>query len=151
MKRVSTIICSAALVLSVNVHAGGFMDALKKSVGEVAEDLKKDVQYTVDQTMRNAFPALKVAGEPEKTPAGFKNEVVVFGFESCPYCVKVENLLKKHRIPYKDMDVQKSKVAKKKFQKIGGRGVPVTIIGEQKLSGWSEEKILALLKQQGFM
>lgn len=49
------------------------------------------------------------------------------------------------------MDVQKSKVAKRKFKELGGGGVPVTIIGDQTLRGWSEAKIMALLQQQGFI
>jgi len=127
------------------------MDALKKAAGEVAEEVKKDVKYTVDQTLRNSFPAIKVAGNAENAPEGFDGEVVVFGFESCPWCAKVENLLRENRIPYKDMDVEKSKRAKKEFRKLGGGGVPVTVIGDQAIRGFSEEKILALLKQQGFM
>jgi len=126
------------------------MDTLKKAAGNVVEDVKKDVKYQVDQTLRNAFPAIKVAGKAENAPDGFKDEVVVFGFESCPYCVKVENLLKENRIPYKDMDVEKSKRAKKEFKKFGG-GVPVTVIGDQAIRGFSEEKIMALLKQEGFL
>ena len=151
MRRLTRVVCSAVLVLSANAQAGGLMDALKESLGNVAEEVKKDVQYSVDQTLRNAFPALKTASEPEASPDGFSNEVVVYGFESCPYCVKVENLLKDNRIPYKDMDVQKSKTAKRKFQKLGGGGVPVTVIGDQVIRGWSEAKIMALLKEQGFI
>lgn len=153
MRRISIAACSAVLVLSVNVQAGGLFDAFKESLEDVAKEVKKDVQYSVDQTLRNAFPALKTASEPEASPDGFsnENEVVVYGFESCPYCVKVENLLRDNRIPYKDMDVQKSKTAKRKFQKLGGGGVPVTVIGDQVIRGWSEAKIMALLKEQGFI
>lgn len=127
------------------------MDSLKKAAGDVVEEVKQDVKYTVDQTLRNSFPAIKSAGNAEKAPEGFKDEVLVFGFKSCPYCAKVEKLLQDNRIPYKDMDVEKSKKAKKEFGKLGGGGVPVTVIGGQAIRGFSEEKIMALLKQEGFL
>lgn len=152
MKPFSILFCSIVLLFSFNAQAGGLFDAVKKIGAEVVEEVKQDVKYTVDQTLRNAFPAIKTAGNAENAPDGFsKDEVLVYGFKSCPYCIKVENLLKDNRIPYIDKDVQKSKVAKKEFGKLGGGGVPVTVIGDQVIRGYSEAKITALLKEKGFL
>ena len=150
MKRLSVIACACFFTLSFNVQAG-FFDSVKKAAGEIAQEVTKDVKYQVDQTMRNAFPAIKVATQAEDTPEGFGDEILVFGFESCPYCAKVEKMLRKHRIPYKEMDVVKSKSAKKAFRKLGGGGVPVTVIGDRTIRGFSEEKIMDILKEQGFI
>lgn len=152
MKRISTLVCCVVLVFSFTVQAGGFWDAVKKSAGEVAVEVKKDFQYTVDQTLRNTFPAFTGVGRSADTPAGFSNEdVLLYGFKSCPYCGKVEKLLKDNRVHYIDKDVEQSKRAKKEWRKLGGKGVPVTVIGNQTMYGYSEEKIMALLKEQGFI
>ena len=150
-KYVSITVSGLILIISFGVQAGSLFDSLKKAAGEVAEEVKKDVKYTVDQTLRNTFPAITVAGEAEKAPEGYSDEILVFGFKGCPWCVKVENLLRDNRVHYKDMDVEKSKHAKREFRKLGGGGVPVTVIGDQAIRGFSEEKIMALLKQQGFL
>ncbi len=142
----------ALFLVSLSSHAGGLGSLLKESLNNVAGEVKESLEYSVDQALRNTFPALSKAGDAEDAPEGFNNnEVLLFGFKSCPYCTKVEKLLRRNRVVYIDMDVQKSKKAKRKFREMGGRGVPVTVIGDKAIAGWSEEKIMDLLKEKGFI
>lgn len=77
-------------------------------------------------------------------------EVVIFTTASCGYCKMAKRYFKSHQIPYREMKVDTSAQANKLFQQLGGRGVPLTVIGrvnsEQKISGFSEAKFDQLFK-----
>ena len=73
--------------------------------------------------------------------------VTVYGTESCPWCAKTREFLKKNKIKFKDIDVGKNtKAAQTMIKKSGQQGVPVTDINGEILVGYQEGKMKKLLK-----
>jgi glutaredoxin len=74
-----------------------------------------------------------------------KTKVVVYGTETCPYCARTRAYLKERNIAFSDFDVNKSEKGKHDFGELGGKAVPVILIGDRKLVGFDREAIDAAL------
>lgn len=74
-----------------------------------------------------------------------KTQVVVYGTETCPYCARTRAYLKTRNIAFGDFDVDKSEKGKHDFNELGGKAVPVILIGDRKLVGFDKEAIDAAL------
>jgi glutaredoxin len=82
--------------------------------------------------------------QPLALPAG--TEVSLYSTATCPYCAKTRKLFKTLGVPYRDFDVDKSDEAFAQFQKLGGTGVPVVVIGERVIHGYDREEIEQALR-----
>lgn len=74
-----------------------------------------------------------------------KTRVVVYGTETCPYCAKARAYLKERQVAFGDFDVAKSDKGKQDFAKLGGKAVPVILIGDRQLVGFNQAAIDAAL------
>lgn len=74
-------------------------------------------------------------------------EIKVYSTKTCPWCHKLKEFLKEHKIKFKDVDVsQDQDAAKYMVEKTGQYGVPVTEIDGEFVIGFDESKIKKLLK-----
>jgi glutaredoxin len=71
--------------------------------------------------------------------------VVMYATSWCPYCAKARAYFGRKGIAYTEYDVEKSPTADAEFKRLGGRGVPLILVGREKMSGFSEEGFDALL------
>ena len=71
-------------------------------------------------------------------------KVVMYATDWCPYCAKARAHFRKHGIDYVEHDIEKSPEGRAEYQRLGGRGVPLILIGEQRMSGFSEARFDAL-------
>lgn len=59
----------------------------------------------------------------------------------CGFCKKAKAYFKKKSIAFSERDIEKSSQAKKEYQKLGGGGIPLILVGNrtgtQKISGFS--------------
>lgn len=82
-----------------------------------------------------AFAA--AAGAPparaESTP-----EIVMYATSWCPYCAKARAYFAESGIAYVEHDVEKSATARAEFKRLGGRAVPLIVVGREKMNGFSE-------------
>ena len=64
-------------------------------------------------------------------------EVVMYGTPHCGFCKQARAHLQARGIPYLEKDVSSNAQAESEWRALGGRGVPLTIMGSQKLTGFS--------------
>lgn len=76
-------------------------------------------------------------------------KVVLYGTETCPYCAKARDYLRGRGVAFVDYDVTHSPQAKQAFDKLEGKGVPLIIIGNRRISGYKEKAYDAALKEAG--
>jgi glutaredoxin len=76
-----------------------------------------------------------------------RTQVVVYGTETCPFCAKTRAYLKERNVAFGDFDVDKSDKGKRDFGELGGKSVPVILIGNRKLVGFDQKAIDAALAQ----
>ena len=91
-----------------------------------------------------AFALAAAAGAPpaqaESTP-----EIVMYATSWCPYCAQARAYFARAGIAYVEHDVEKSASANAEFKRLGGRGVPLIVVGREKLNGFSEQGFEHLL------
>ena len=87
---------------------------------------------------------------PKAAAAAARAPVTMFATSWCPYCRKAREYFSAHNIPFTELDVEKSDEAKQRYRAIGGKGVPVILVGEQRLNGFSEQRLAQLLKAAGY-
>jgi glutaredoxin-like YruB-family protein len=74
-------------------------------------------------------------------------KVKVYSTENCPFCVDAKDFLKKNKIPFKDVNVNKDKkAAMEMIQKSGQTGVPVIDVDGEIIIGFDLPKIKKALK-----
>lgn len=65
-------------------------------------------------------------------------EVVMYATSWCPYCAKARAYFAQSGIAYVEHDVEKSAIARAEFKRLGGRAVPLIVVGREKMDGFSE-------------
>jgi glutaredoxin len=63
--------------------------------------------------------------------------VIMYSTSWCGYCKKARQHFTRNSIPFREFDIEKSKKAAREYKKLKGRGVPVILIGERRMNGFS--------------
>jgi glutaredoxin len=68
-------------------------------------------------------------------------DVILFSTASCPYCKKARGFLKVNEIAYCEKDINKKTANRKAYKYVGGKGVPVLVIGNKVIHGYKASAI----------
>ena len=79
-----------------------------------------------------------------------KSKVVLYTTQHCGYCRKAKQFLTQKNISYTEYDVETSNKGKRDFKKLNGRGVPVILVGDQRMNGFSEGRMASMLESAGY-
>ena len=71
----------------------------------------------------------------------FSGTIEMYATAWCGYCVAAENYMKSRNYPYVKYDIEKDNAAKQRHKELGGRGVPLIIIGNNRMSGFSPDTL----------
>lgn len=110
---------------------------------------------TVDLSHINTYDAPskifidKTLARPTGAPAR-AGSVIVYSTTWCGVCVKAKNWLKANRIRFQEYDVEKSDKGKRDYAKLKGRGVPIILVGQQRMNGFSPSNMRQMLKDNGY-
>ena len=74
-----------------------------------------------------------------------KQKVEIFVTSWCPHCRELETFLDAKKISYSRYDVERDAKGRKKYQSLGGGGVPLIKIGPQIIRGFSEQTVTQAL------
>jgi len=77
-------------------------------------------------------------------------KVVLYSVTHCPYCKKIRQLFKKHRIYYQEYNIETSPKAAQSFNALNAHGIPLVIIDKTVIEGFDKEKLLFLLQESGY-
>jgi glutaredoxin len=125
-------------------------------------DASGRVQYTTEKPpagVKSATVGPRVSsysGTPvvsEQTPvapqAAAPAGVTMYSTDWCPYCRKARDYFARNGVRYSELDIEKSPAAKAEYDRLGGRGVPLILVGSQRMSGFGEERLAQMLKAAG--
>jgi len=76
------------------------------------------------------------AQPPQARPA--QVPVVMYATAWCPYCAKARAYFKRTNIAYVEHDIERSADAHAEFKRLDGRGVPLIVVGSERLRGFNE-------------
>jgi len=71
----------------------------------------------------------------------FTGTVEIYVTDWCGYCKQAQRYMKSKGIPYVAYDIEKDSAARQRHKELGGRGVPLIIIGSEKMNGFSPETL----------
>ena len=118
-----------------------------------AKKRKKVKVYTDDDFARAPSPPQKMAPHsatgaalsvPQPAPTEkqrFTGTVELYVTDWCGYCKRAEKHLQSKGISYVAYDIEKDSAARQRHKELGGRGVPLIIVGSHKISGFSPDTI----------
>ena len=75
--------------------------------------------------------------------------VTIYTTQSCPYCMQAKAFLSSKGIGYRERDVGSDDGARQEFARLNGRGVPVILVGDQRMDGFDQGRLTNLLKTAG--
>lgn len=78
---------------------------------------------------------------PSKPP-----RLTLYTTSRCTHCKQLKQWLNKHGLRYQEFDVERNQRAYKTFARLGGRAVPVLMVGEQRIDGFDPKKLARVLK-----
>jgi len=100
-------------------------------------DRKPDSQQNIEELNIKLVNSVEtVSYQPSSIDIGKK--VVIYTTSWCGYCKKAKKYFTDKRIRYTEKNIEKSKIAKMEFKKLGGKGVPMILVGKKKTSGFSQ-------------
>jgi len=115
-------------------------------IGDQPPDLSRAQQISVRV---NTYKGGSAEGQ-EKAPDSAGKKVVIYTTRRCGYCKKAKAWFSRKGIAYKEYDVENSNKGRRDYKKLGGRGVPIILVGEQRLNGFSEGRLGAALRKAGY-
>lgn len=97
------------------------------------------------EPLRSGRVSVVGGGAGEGAIVGESAKVRMFTTQWCGYCKKARNYLRKRGTPFEDLDIEHSHSAKLEYDRLGGHGVPVILVGRQRMNGFDEEEMERLL------
>jgi glutaredoxin len=100
------------------------------------------VNQQINRGVANVFRSIETPSTGTR-PAGAEirdarpGEIVIYTTPTCGYCKQALAHLQNRGIPYLQKDVSSNVQAESEWRALGGRGVPLTIMGSRKLTGFS--------------
>ena len=73
----------------------------------------------------------------------------MFTTQWCPICKKAKAYLRERGIPFEELDVEASASAKAEYDQLGGKGVPVILVGERRMDGFDAGRMESALAEAG--
>jgi glutaredoxin len=110
-------------------------NARHKQIRQEIEGTQRDLDALLDARSRAAVGP---------RPSGGK-QVVMYTTSRCPACTAAKQYMAKKGIPYQEIDVEASRDASAAFQKLGGRGVPLILVGEKRMEGFNSQELDRML------
>lgn len=75
--------------------------------------------------------------------------VVLLSTAWCGYCRKLRADLKNWDVPYDEIDVEQSDAGQRAYDLVGGHGVPILLVGDQIVHGYSPKRARELMGEAG--
>ncbi|HWA38289.1 MAG TPA: glutaredoxin family protein [Burkholderiales bacterium] len=83
------------------------------------------------------------------TPAA-RPKVMMYSTSWCGYCAKARSHFAKRGIPFEERDIERSAAWNREHKELGGRGVPLILVGGRRMNGYSAGSLDGLLDAEGF-
>lgn len=74
--------------------------------------------------------------------------IVMLSASWCGVCKQARAWMTANAIPFTEHDVEKSETGKTEFRRLGGTGVPIILVGDSRMNGFSAERLKSMLKEQ---
>ena len=91
----------------------------------------------------------QVSSAPRSSPIKASARVVMYTTPTCGYCRQAKAHFNYRRVAFEERDVERSPEFRRQFDRLGGRGVPVILVGEKRMDGYDRSALDAMLTAEG--
>lgn len=89
-------------------------------------------------------PDAFLSEDSEKPHSRSSHKVTIYSTAWCGVCQKAKTYFRRNRISYTEYDVETSAKGKQDYQKMNGKGVPIILVGNKRLNGFSQQSFESL-------
>jgi glutaredoxin len=118
------------------VKETGAIRQMEEYAGEEKEDVDV-LQQAIDLFKTDTVQIVTAQDQKKKSSPA----VVLFTTPTCGYCHRAKAYFNQHGIRFTEYDVSRSKKARQAFEALNGRGVPLIVIGDQRIAGFNKSAI----------
>lgn len=79
------------------------------------------------------------------------NSVTMLSTTWCGVCKKAKAWFNAKGIAFTELDVEKDEEGKRRYRELNGRAVPIILIGNQRMNGFSEDRMEQMLRSAGLI
>ncbi|HEY6642170.1 glutaredoxin family protein [Povalibacter sp.] len=131
-----------SLVVSSSALADGISDVLRsvRDVNRTARqgtDLYKEVKSI-------AVPVIAARQDPMEIDP---NRVVFYSATWCGYCTRARKFMQSRQVAFVEYDIEQSPRGYADYRALKGTGVPILLVGDQRMNGWSASQFDQMLKK----
>ncbi len=105
----------------------------------------QEIQRQISATEAELNTLLADRSKLRTGPARGSNRIVMYTTARCGACKVAKRYMGEKGIAYEERDVERSSSAMEEFTRLGGRGVPLILVGEKRLEGFSAQALEAML------
>ena len=135
-------------LLSVNIMASAEIYRWTDEQGKIhfTDSPPAGKQVEEVEVKTNTYSAVEITPLIERL--GRKNKVVMYTAAWCGICKKAKKHFHKNSIGYVAYDVEKSRTGKRDYKLLKARSIPIIIIGDKRMNGFTPAKFDKLYAQQ---
>jgi glutaredoxin len=85
--------------------------------------------------------------QPHNTGLSSDRQVTIYTTDWCGICTKAKRHFKQNQVPFREYDVEQSAKGRRDYRKLNGSGVPIILVGKQRMNGFSAARFDRLYQQ----
>jgi len=141
----------ALLIASTSAGAGVYKWTDAQGHVHYSDDPPADAKAQQIKVKINSIQGPAVVSTMRDTSAAkAKDKVRIYTAVWCGYCKRAKAHLTAKGVPYDEMDVETSERGRSEFAQLGGRGIPVILVGSQRMDGFDAGRLDAMLAAAGW-
>lgn len=136
---VSSVFCRILSLIFFSVGCGSVHAEIYKWVDDSGQvhfgDEAKSTSEKVHLQEINGFE--QAAYKPTSDLVPQKGKVLMYSTSWCGYCKKARRYFSENSIVFTEFDIEKNALARRQYDRLGGKGVPVILVGKRRMNGFS--------------
>ena len=125
------------ILMSVNLNAEVFKWTDESGRTHYSDKVKDNQPLQAIKAEVNIYKDVPINYEFSGTLGRSGNKVVMYSTSWCGYCKKARQYFKSKGIAFNEYDIEKNKKAKRKYERLGGQGVPLILVGKKSMRGFT--------------
>ena len=96
----------------------------------------------------NTYQSPEIRSLADRSFSGGADKVTLYSAQWCGVCKKAKRFCIEKNIPFEEYDVEKSQRGRRDYKRLQGKGVPIILVGDQRLNGFSPERFESIYQRQ---
>jgi glutaredoxin len=96
----------------------------------------------------NTYHSPEIRSLRERQIGRDADKIILYSAQWCGVCKRARRFFLEKKIPFEEYDVAKSQRGRRDFKRLQGKGVPIILVGDQRMNGFSPERFESIYQRQ---